>query len=193
MSSFSRNSRRANSPLLPRAIGTGLALALSVVSGTALADEAHRFVFTAYTDAAGGADVLAGRYRAALEELETDRDSTDFDAGETDSNRCVAYSMTMRWQEARATCDAAVREAAKQRVGAPGWFGWTRESQDEYLALAYTNRAVMRWMTGDEAAAKEDLGKARELAPQADFVARNVAALRMHVTATRVAATAPRS
>jgi hypothetical protein len=191
MSSFSRNSRRAHSYLRPRAIGAGLALALA--SAGALADEAHRFVFTAYTDAAGGAEVLAGRYRAALEELNTDPDEMDFDASETNTNRCVAYSMTLQWQEARATCDAAVREAAGHRVGAPGWFGWTRESQDEDLALAYANRAVMHWLSGDQAAADEDLGKARGLTPHAYFVTRNVAALQMHLTVARAATTAPKS
>jgi hypothetical protein len=59
---------------------------------------------------------------------------------------------------------------------------WARESDDEYLALAYANRAVMHWMSHDEASAQKDLSRARELSPQTDFVAQNIAALKVHVT-----------
>jgi hypothetical protein len=177
MSSFSRNTRRAHSDLRARAIGAGLALALA--SGTALADGAHRFVFTAYSDAAGGADVLAGRYQAALVQLKGRPDIMELDPSTTNTNRCVAYSMTLQWQQARAACDAAVREA-------------TETSYGDYLALTYANRAVMLWMSHDEAAAEKDLAEAQELAPRADFVAQNLAALQMHVTVARAAAAAPK-
>ncbi|MDE2263369.1 MAG: hypothetical protein KGL45_12655 [Gammaproteobacteria bacterium] len=191
MSSFSRNTRRANSRLRLRALGAGLSLALA--SGAALADEAHRFVFTAYSDATGGAEVIAGRYRAALEELAGSPGTVELDPSASNTNRCVAYSMTLQWQKAHATCDAAIRDARTQRVGVPGWLGWTEESEDEYVALAYCNRAVMDWMSHDEAAAEKDLLKAQELAPGADFVARNVAALQRHVALARAAAPAPKS
>jgi hypothetical protein len=45
MSSFTRNSDRANYARCPRAFAAGLALMLA--SGTALAAGAHQFVFTA--------------------------------------------------------------------------------------------------------------------------------------------------
>jgi hypothetical protein len=51
-------------------------------------------------------------------------------------------------------------------------------SDDDYLALAYANRAVMYWLSQDDARAHEDLAHAQELSPRADFVAWNVAALR---------------
>ncbi len=189
--SFSSNIRRTNSQLRSRAVGAGLALALA--SGTALADGALRFVFTAYTDAAGGAEVVAGRYRAALAELKRHPDEMELDPSATNSNRCVAYSMTLQWQAAQAACDAAVREANEGPGGVPGWSGWTETSKEEGLALAYANRAVMRWMSRDETAARSDLMKAQELAPRADFVARNIAALQIRVTMARVSAAAPQS
>lgn len=191
MSSFSRNSRRANSLRCSRALGAGLALTL--VSGAALADGAQRFVFSAYSDAAGGADIVAGRYGAALEELQSHPGSMDLDSSVTNTNRCVAYSMTLQWKEAHAACDAAVRAASKERAGVPAWLDWARDSDDEYLALAYANRAVMHWMSQDEAAAQKDLEKARELSPQSDFVAQNVAALKVHVTVALAAASVPKS
>lgn len=163
MSSFTRNTRRANSVQRSRTLGVGLALTLA--SAGALADGAHRFVFTTYTDAAGGADVLAGRYRAALEELTSHADNVGFDPSAIDANRCVAYAMTLQWQEARAACDAAVLAA---------------RDNDDSLAVAYANRAVLHWLSSDESAARHDLAKASELAPRADFVARNRAALAVH-------------
>jgi hypothetical protein len=189
--SFSRNTRRANSSLRPRALGAGLALTL--VSGAALADGAHRFVFTAYSDSAGGAEVVAGRYRAALEELQSHPGTMDLDPSATNTNRCVAYSMTMRWREAHAACDAAVRAAAKQRNAAPTWLTWACSSDDERLALAYANRAVMHWLSHDSPAAQKDLTRALELSPQAHSVAQNIAALKVHVTVALAGERAPKS
>ncbi len=187
MSSFSRHTCRAHFLLRPRALGAALVLALA--SGAAVAGGAHRFVFTAYTDAAGGAEVAAGRYRAALEELQSHPDVTDLDPSATNTNRCVAYSMTLQRREAHAACDAAVLEADGQPIA----WGGTQGFQDEHKALAYANRAVMHWLFGEGAAAASDIAKARELAPRTDFVAQNIAALEMHVTVARAAAPASRS
>lgn len=177
MSSLTCNSRRANSARRFRTLCTGLALALA--SGAALAHGAHQFVFTAYTDFAGGAEVIAGRYRAALEELSSDPDVA-INPSAIDTNRCIAYSMTLQWQEARAACDAAVRAASTQRNLPSAWWSQAHESDDDYLALAYANRAVLEWISSDEAAARKDLAKAQEIAPQSNFVAQNLAALKTH-------------
>ncbi|MGH8201814.1 MAG: hypothetical protein ACREVO_15870 [Steroidobacteraceae bacterium] len=163
------------------------------MSGAALADGAHRFVFTAYTDAAGGADVMAGRYRAALEELTSYPATAEGDSSETNTNRCVAYSMTLQWQEARAACDAAVRAATQQRNISPAWWSLAPPADDDYLALAYANRAVMYWLSQNEAAAQKDLAQAQELSPRADFVAQNVVALKVHHVVALAAAPAPKS
>lgn len=175
MSSFSRNTSRANSLRRSRALGAGVALALA--STAALAGGAHRFVFTAFSDATGGDEVVAGRYDAALEKLAS---AGQLDGAAMDTNRCVAYSMTLRWQEARAACDAAVRTATAQRRRPPAWWNWMHTSPDDYLAVAYANRAVVRWLSNDDAAAREDLAKAQELSPGAEFIARNIVALEAH-------------
>lgn len=177
--SSSRNTSRANSALRPRTLGAGLALVLA--SGAAIADGAHRFVFTAYSDSAGGAEIVAGRYRVALEELRSHPGNIDLDRSATNTNRCIAYSMTMQWREAHAACDAAVRAASERQNTVPTWLSWTGSSDDELLALAYANRAVLHWMSHDDGAAQKDLTRALELSPQSDFVARNVAALKAHV------------
>ena len=191
MLSFRGNSRRANSSLRARSVGAGIALALA--STAALAGGAHPFVFTAYRDAAGGADVVAGRYRVALAELKSSPGATDLDPAATNTNRCVAYSMSLQWPQARASCDAAIQAADAARTLAPAWLSWTRGSSERYLALAYANRAVMYWLSNDAAAAREDLARAQHLAPRADFVARNIAAFKVHGRVALAAAPAPRS
>jgi hypothetical protein len=155
-------------------------LALTLVSGAAVAGEEHRFVFTAYSDAAGGADVMAGHYRAALEQLASRPGTTEPNSSATNTNRCVAYSMTLQWHEARAACDAAVRAAREEQSISPAWWTLAPPRDNDYLALAYANRAVMYWLSQDDAAAQKDLAHAQELSPRADFVARNVVALKVH-------------
>lgn len=191
MSSFTRNRHRANSARRSRAFGAGLALTLA--SGAALANGAHRFMFTAYTDAVGGAEIMTGRYQAALEELSGNADSMALDPSALDTNRCIAYSMTLQWQQAHAACDAAIRAAITQRSMSPAWWGPARTSDDEYLALAYANRAVMYWLAQDGADAQKDLARAQDLSPRSDFVAQNVAALKVHRTVALAAARAPTS
>jgi hypothetical protein len=190
MSSFIANIRRARSLLRARTVGGGIALALA--SGATLAGGAHPFVFTAYRDATGGADVVAGRYRAALAQL-SPSGTMDPDPAAASTNRCVAYSMSLQWPQAHAACDAAIEAAAAARTALPAWLSWTDSSSEKYLALAYANRAVMDWLSNDAAAAREDLARAQDLAPQADFVARNVAALKVHGALAVAAAAAPKS
>lgn len=192
MSSLHRNIRRANSDRRSRALGAGIALAL--MSSAALAGGAHRFVFTAYSDAAGGADVVAGRYHAALEQLKGRSGTMEFDASAANTNLCVAYSMTLQLGEARAACDAAVRTASERPVLRGAWWNGTRPSPDESQAIAYANRAVMYWLLHDQPAAQKDLARAQKLAPRSGFVTQNVAALAVHGRlVAQAGAPAPRS
>lgn len=190
MSTYARNIRRAHSSPRSRALGAALALALT--SGAALAGGAHQFVFTAYSDAPGGAEVLAGHYRAAVEKLKGHAGDMALDSSAVNTNRCVAYSMTLQWQQARAACDAAVRTAREHRLPS-AWWSWAPASDEDSVAVAYANRAVMHWMLSDAAAARTDLAKAQELSPQADFVARNVVALRAHALLAQAGTPAPKS
>lgn len=177
MSSFTRNIRRANYARRPRAIGAGLALAL--LSGSALADGAHRFVFTAFSDAAGGDAVVSGHYRAALQEMQTHAIAMNRDPAAVSTNRCVAYSMTLQRQEARQACDAAVRAARDERFSQPAFWTQLPTAGNDYLAVAYANRAVMHWLLREDAAAREDIAKARDLSPRAYYVAANIAAFKV--------------
>jgi tetratricopeptide (TPR) repeat protein len=191
MPSFSRNTRRADSRQRSWALGTALALMLA--SGASLAEGAHRFMFTAYTDALGGGNIVAGRYLAALDDLGRHAGTPESDTSAINTNRCVAYSMTRQWQEARTACDAAVSAAKRELRTSPAWWGWDSAPDNDYLALAYANRAVLYWLSQDDAAAQEDLAKATELSPRADFVALNVTALKAHHALALAVTSPPRS
>ena len=70
---------------------------------------------------------------------------------------------------------------------------WLPASNSDSLAVAYANRAVVNWLSHDDAAAREDLAKAQELSPQAAFVAQNLAALKMHGEMAQASAPAPKT
>jgi hypothetical protein len=55
---------------------------------------------------------------------------------------------------------------------------WRTQTLQEFLAIAYSNRAVLHWLSKDAVAAARDLAEAAALTPKADFVARNITALR---------------
>jgi len=96
--------------------------------------------------------------------------------------------MTKQWEAARVACDAAIKDARDERASLPGWMQWAARRHDDYVAVAYANRGVMHWLAKDVSAAQLDLAKAEALSPKADFVARNLEALRTRNALAQVAA-----
>ena len=80
---------------------------------------------------------------------------------------------------AHRACDDAV-EAEERAEDGSVMQQQSRRQHDASEALVYSNRAVVHWLTADASAAQADLARAQALAPQADFVIRNLAALRGH-------------
>jgi hypothetical protein len=142
----------------------------------AQAANAGPMVLTAYSNGAGGMSLTSGKYDAALAEIKKDRASSSMLFSAKTNNLCVAYAVTKQLTEAKSACDAAVKAAKYDKLSAQRYSpGSSRENA--YVALAYTNRAVVHMMAKDEASAKSDLARAKSLAPTADFVARNIAAV----------------
>jgi tetratricopeptide (TPR) repeat protein len=176
MSSHSRNSRKP--------IRTLLAVAAAALAGSAAyADETGHFELTVFSNGTAGAALTSGDYNAALGQLQHGH-SLQNDT--TSTNRCVAYAVTRRFDEARVACDAAVRDAQLQLTSMPVSMSWARSDYREYLAVAYSNRAVLDWMLNNTQAAQSDLKKAAAVAPKAAFVARNETALESHAKFARV-------
>ncbi len=162
---------------LPLALYAGFALAGSAaaLAGT----QPHPFVLTAYGAGPGGRDLLAGRYPAALRRLRA-RGGAGPDPKAFSANSCVAFEMTQHLRAAQSACDAAVLAADRARLDAGPRSGSSRISANRALAAAYADRAVLGWLRGDRHGARADLARAQALAPQAEFVRRNIAALKSH-------------
>ncbi len=173
MSSQSRNSRKATQALK-------LALAAALLGGSAAyAADASHFELTAFSNTASGYSLVHGDYDLAMRQLAYDSQSLE-ESVTIVTNRCVALTVTHKFQEAHTACDAAVRSAQLEITSLPVSMTWARRDYREYLAVAYSNRAVLNWASNDVTAAQADLKKAQAVAPKAEFVAKNLTALQNH-------------
>jgi hypothetical protein len=172
MPSYSRHSRMPSQAL-------HLAFAAALLAGSAAhaAEQAHSFVLTAFSNGAAGQSIVTGDYDAALKQLDSKSRTATLDTDSISTNRCVAYSVTKHLDAAQSACDAAIRDAQQEIANLPVSMSWARRQYRDYLALAYSNRAVFNWLSNNSAAAQEDLNRASSLAPKADFVAHNLSAL----------------
>jgi len=174
------------------ATAAAVALATLSLAGAAAqaADEHTPFVLTAYINGAGGENLVAGKYAVALGEVQGSK-ANPITASSYQTNLCVARTALRQWNEARVACAAAIKDAERSKPR--GFYGSSlgdAAQHNTYIAIAYSNRAVVNWLSKETVAAAEDLAKAHKLAPQADFVARNVAAFKApHDTVRQVAVT----
>ncbi len=164
---------------LPLALCTAATMAMSSVAFAG--SHAAPFVLKVYASAPGGHDLLSGRYPIALHQLH-EYGSGALDPAAVNANSCVAYAMTRQWQRARAACDAAVQTANAPHFQTAPWAESSGGSPNRRLAVAYSDRAVMRWFSNDRVGARADLAKAMAISPGAGFVARNEAAVKFHTT-----------
>ena len=178
MFSHSRNSRTTV------ALQLALAGAMLVGSTVYAADEAHTFELTAFSNGTGGRALLSGDYNTAKQELSSHHQTLDVETAAT--NSCVMFTVTHQVDAAHAACDKAVREAQQEIASLPVSLSWARSEYRDYLALAYTNRAVLSWVTNDSAGAQSDMKKAAAVSPKAAFVARNLSALQNHAAVAQL-------
>ena len=172
---FSRN--RHN-----RSVATNVALliaaTLAVTTGAQAAETAHTpMVLTAYSNGAGGPSLLKGDYTDALAQIQHYKPQVMMLAASAKAtNLCVAYAATKQLTEAKGACNAALRQAKYDRLTASRFTSGASQ-ENTCVAMAYANRAVVHMLAKDEASAKADLERAKVLAPNADFVAKNVVAV----------------
>jgi hypothetical protein len=182
MSSHSRNSRTATQAL-------HLAFAAALLAGSAAhaADQPRNFELAAFSNTLAGDSLVRGNYDAAFQQLAIDEHSLTANSATTATNRCVTLIMTHRFEEAHTACNAAVSTARLDIVSMPVSMTWARQEFRDYLALAYSNRAVLDYLTHDAAAAQVDLKKAVSMSPKAELVARNLTVLQSHNAVAQVA------
>lgn len=135
--------------------------------------ERKPLVLASYTDSPGGIALVRGRTERALEQINAKTSNSSSISGLT--NRCVAHTVLRQWSQAGDACDAAVVVALEKRTDTRG------------LAAAYSNRAVMHWLSRNEIAAQDDLVKARAFAPTASYIKRNLEVTERGVSLARAA------
>src|SRR3954449_3321039 len=159
MRSSSRNSREKGSCL-------GLAAAATLLLGSAAQAGEHNFVMTAYTDGRGGQALVSGDYDAAGKALKLKPAFSAFDSTTNSNNRCVSLTVTKQWDAARAACDKAVKDAEREKDALPSFAAWAGGAEHDFVSVALSNRAVLRWRTSDSEAAAADLKRAAGLSPK---------------------------
>jgi len=154
-----------------------VASSLLVATGAQAAETAHTpLVLTAYSNGVGGPDLVQGKYDVALAQIQRFKPQLMMASSAKDTNLCVAYAATKQLAEAKTACNAALKSAKYDKLSSSRFSsGGSRENA--YIAIAYTNRAVVHMLSRDQASATADLDHAKALAPDADFVARNLAAV----------------
>jgi hypothetical protein len=195
MTSHRNTDRRSNMSQPSRNIFKPAQALLLGISATLLGAVSHaaddtRFKLTAYTDAVGGREILSGDYQLALTRIAQTHVS-DLTKSAVELNRCVALTMTQQWEEARHACDNAVADAEHRRVVPTGALE-ERRLQEDSMAIAYSNRAVLDWLVADAEAAKSDLARAKALSPDSDIVASNTMAFGAHTVVAQVTGTTVR-
>jgi hypothetical protein len=167
------------------------AAALSAGAAAYAAEPATgKFELTAFSNTAAGDSLIRGDYNLAIQKLGIDARSLARDTVNT--NRCVALALTHQLAAAHEACDAAVRDAQRELANAPAPELWSRSQYRDYLGVAYSNRAVVNYLSHNDAAAQADLAKAAAMAPKAEFVARNLTALQSHTAIAQVSVGAQR-
>ena len=155
----------------------GLAVAAAMLLGPAAQAGEHNFVLTAYSNGRGGQALISGDYASAGKALSYKATLSRFDSSTNSNNRCVTLTVTRQWDAARAACDEAVKAAEREKATLPTFESWARSVENDYVAVALSNRAVMHWMSADSDAAAADLKRAAALSPKSAFVQRNKSAL----------------
>lgn len=163
------------------ATAAAIATTVFLFSGTALHAEEGKLAYTliAIEDVSYGEAVVAGDYDAAIEGILS---SAKLARGgfEAQTNLCVAYTRSGEFEKADASCDAALA-ALKKRHRTSAATGtvpfYSRRAHEKYLALALSNRGVLRVVSGEPDLAREDFEKAANLKFGLDVVDVNLAKL----------------
>jgi hypothetical protein len=169
-----------------RAVSLGLIVAALISTVVSAADKPDAFVLVAYSNTAGGTQITHGEYLSATQQ---EHASVQSDPGALATNHCVAFAMSERLAQAQLACDSAVQAARVELAQLPTWSPSSHAEAQNSQAVAYSNRAVLRWLSADATGAKQDLARAQTLAPHAAFVVRNMNAMQSHENA-RPASTA---
>lgn len=162
-------------------IAAACASVMFLCSASALHAEEQElyYTLTAIEDVSYGEDVVAGDYDVAIEGILS---SAKVHRGSfaAQTNLCVAYTRSGDFEKADVSCDAALVALTKRSRPsiATGIDSFkSRRVREKYLALALSNRGVLRAVTGKAGLARRDFVRATELKFSLDVADVNLARL----------------
>ena len=171
------------SNLTPHLLQTSLlALAFAVLPFTANGNALNGYMMSIQANAPGIEHLRAGDYRKAIAASRSVLAEPGWQAAAY-NNTCVAYTILQDYQRARHACGKAVKilRAAKARQrGARG-------AIPASLAMAYSNRGVLRALTDDLKKAEQDFSRAQKYATRVDQYTHNYALLQWNLSINGVA------
>jgi hypothetical protein len=137
----------------------GLSIALASAPAWSDTDKA-RYTMAVMSETAYGTRIMAGDYAQAIEKI-TQKEGR-YDAFSKGTNLCVAYTKSGELGLAEAACEAAVIAASKAKHKRAGGLmaGAVAYSRDRNLAIALSNRGVLRAVKGQSEQAREDFDAA---------------------------------
>jgi len=132
---------------------------MSLIFGSTLAQEVSPLAYqmSVIKDEAYGRLLMSGDYDKGIARI----GSYSNKRGKTFSaknNLCVAYTLTRKFDDAAAACETAlsISERFVKHSGSPFSSFTSRGLASRDLALAYSNRGVLRAVTGDADGARQD-------------------------------------
>lgn len=164
------------------------ALAFSVSGGAE--ERQSAYTLTAISNASYGSQVTKGEYDYAIDRI-TSPGFNKQDSFESTVNLCVAYTKTGSLENAAMTCDAAISKV-RQRMDSGSAFvlsslpGYAVPERD--LAVALSNRGVLRAVQGEIELARQDFAAAVELKTGLDAPKINLIRLESELVAENVSA-----
>jgi tetratricopeptide (TPR) repeat protein len=140
----------------------GLSIALASAPAWSDMDKA-KYTMAVMSETAYGAKIMAGNYAQAIEKI--NQKAGRYDAFSKGTNLCVAYTKSGELELAEVACESAVIAASKAKHKRLGSLlaGAVADSHDRNLAIALSNRGVLRAVKGLSEQAREDFDAALAL------------------------------
>lgn len=153
-----------------------LLLAAGAFSQAGAEELPSAYVMAVFDDRAQGQQLVSGEYEGAIAALaEGGQGNASL---EVRNNLCVAYAMTKRLSKAEEACVQALRSSRKSAA----FWNHSYRRQREDRAVAYSNRGVIRAVSGDIEGAMEDFRRAVKLSGTFEPAAHNLARLNAKAT-----------
>jgi len=140
------------------AVATATIAMLLTVSAAA-EETAAGFEMAVIQDVAYGTEIVAGNFRAAILGINSERSRAE-DAFATRNNLCVALTMNSKFEKALPECNEAIAISV-ERLKVQKRFGYIAGTRN--LAIALSNRGVLRLLIGETELARDDFHEARML------------------------------